>query len=694
MNCVIENSSSQANPPSTPFVAPGGARNQNTFSALCGAQIDSSTSGQENDAAQSTASGASQLPSKADLLKQASPAGSKVRALSSAGTTQQPVSTVQLAPINLALTFPVFTEMQNNPPHLDVQDGLAKVEAENLGAGTPAQLSSDPQTGSLAPPLAGTLLSVEPSASPLCVPAKNSASPTAPETVPSARPSASNSYFSNQAPQLITQENADLIPTQTLSPPDQATTAPTADIQDFSKEDSGQAIDVDYRPEQKPLEPITASAPASTTLAPAPQDTSDSTGTSEPNRVSPSPQADACSALPMSNRVTAEEVTVHVAQGESANLDTQQLTSHTQDECQDLPPAKSSPAQIQQNPRGQGILSSGQAHQASKQSKTALPVPEDISVSPSNPASTASTGSHFNVRPFVSVNSDGTVAQDANPDPRNVSTAPFCPSDINLPLTMSSFIPAADPPVQQAAPETSGVVSPSAGPTEDASPKSPVVPSEPAHKNAPSAPTSGTDIQMPSPQPGLISMADSAVSAPAQRSAATPTSNAGEANSSPSSSSPRRSAELPQSSSSPLTSPGTGPIQAARIVTQGVQSEMRIGLNTSAFGSVEVRTVVHANDVGIVIGSEKGDLRSLLANELPAIANTLQQQDLKLNQVNFHQGFAFSNPMSSGGESQPRSYGSRNYTLPVAVSENHSAETAVADEPDSLRFGGGISILA
>jgi hypothetical protein len=100
---------------------------------------------------------------------------------------------------------------------------------------------------------------------------------------------------------------------------------------------------------------------------------------------------------------------------------------------------------------------------------------------------------------------------------------------------------------------------------------------------------------------------------------------------------------------------GAAPVQMVQIVDRAAQSEMRIGLNTSLFGSVEVRTVVAANDVGIVIGSEKGDLRSLLANELPGIASNLQQQNLRLNQVNFHQGFAFSGNLSSGGgDAQPR----------------------------------------
>ena len=134
-------------------------------------------------------------------------------------------------------------------------------------------------------------------------------------------------------------------------------------------------------------------------------------------------------------------------------------------------------------------------------------------------------------------------------------------------------------------------------------------------------------------------------------------------------------------------------MQIAQMVSKATQSEMRIGLNTSAFGSVEVRTVVHANEVGVLIGSEKGDLRSLLSNELPGIANTLQQQNLRLNQVNFH-GFAFSNNMSSGGQqSQPRSFVPR--SSPVAFSpENPSPECSDPAESPPTQRGTNLSILA
>lgn len=143
----------------------------------------------------------------------------------------------------------------------------------------------------------------------------------------------------------------------------------------------------------------------------------------------------------------------------------------------------------------------------------------------------------------------------------------------------------------------------------------------------------------------------------------------------------------------PLGPAVLGTVQVAQLVNRLGQSEMRIALNTSAFGSVEVRTTVRTSDVGLVIGSEKGDLRTLLANEMPAIANTLQQQNLRLNSVNFMQGFAFSNNASGGGDSQQRSFVPTRGMADSAPSEAMPDDSA--DPPPASGWGGGsISILA
>ena len=138
-----------------------------------------------------------------------------------------------------------------------------------------------------------------------------------------------------------------------------------------------------------------------------------------------------------------------------------------------------------------------------------------------------------------------------------------------------------------------------------------------------------------------------------------------------------------------------GAVQAAQLLNRAGQSEMRIGLNTTAFGSVEVRTTVRTSDVGLVIGSEKGDLHTLLANELPAVANTLQQQNLRLNSVNFTQGFAFSNNPSGGGNPQQQ----RTFSPTPMPADSNSAEGPSEDYSDtsqSAAWSGGsnFSILA
>ena len=169
----------------------------------------------------------------------------------------------------------------------------------------------------------------------------------------------------------------------------------------------------------------------------------------------------------------------------------------------------------------------------------------------------------------------------------------------------------------------------------------------------------------------------------------------------PASSSGAKSNSADQSTSAHAPEPNlpspavaTGPVQLAQIASKAAQAEMRVGLNTSAFGGVEVRTVVHASDVGLVIGSEKGDLRSLLANEIPTIANSLQQQNLRLSQVNFHQGFGFSADLShGGGHSQPR-YFSASSTGRSPFLETSSATPELNANEIPSSSASGLNILA
>jgi len=199
------------------------------------------------------------------------------------------------------------------------------------------------------------------------------------------------------------------------------------------------------------------------------------------------------------------------------------------------------------------------------------------------------------------------------------------------------------------------------------------------HKNSPAAAADAAEAQAALPQtPTAPAPAGGAAGPPAPQNSSLPMPSAS-ANKADASGS-ATTTNLPQNAASAAQSPATpatGPVQMAQIVSKAAQSEMRIEMNTAAFGGVEVRTTVHANDVGVVIGSERGDLRSLLSTELPGIAQSLQQQNLRLNQVNFHQSFAFSNNLSSGGDSQPRSFASKSAAVgSVAPAETRDGESS------------------
>jgi flagellar hook-length control protein FliK len=238
--------------------------------------------------------------------------------------------------------------------------------------------------------------------------------------------------------------------------------------------------------------------------------------------------------------------------------------------------------------------------------------------------------------------------------------------------------PSATTPAQSAGKNSSGNANPT---TND---------SNPEHSISAAAPT----MQVPGPQANSVPVApiptaatSGAVLPAPQAESATPA--ASQLPPAPPPNPASAAPELP-----PTTPASPGPVQMAQMVTSASQSEMRIGLNTSAFGNVEVHTVVHAGDVGLSVGSEKGDLHSFLSNELPTIANSLQQQSLRLSQVNFHQGSGLSGNLSSGGGSQQQRFAS-----PTSLSPGLSAEESPEVSPESagspaLSRGASLSILA
>lgn len=147
---------------------------------------------------------------------------------------------------------------------------------------------------------------------------------------------------------------------------------------------------------------------------------------------------------------------------------------------------------------------------------------------------------------------------------------------------------------------------------------------------------------------------------------------------------------VPESKATPAPSPdlpaapapSTGTVQTAHLVDQLGQTEMRIGLRTSAFGNVEVHTIVRDAQVGVAMGSERGDLKSFLASEVPALQSVFRQQNLQLESIHFTgQGGTLNAGFSGGAEQQSRSFRPQVMPRGPVTNDGTTAEAAEVESP-------------
>jgi hypothetical protein len=121
---------------------------------------------------------------------------------------------------------------------------------------------------------------------------------------------------------------------------------------------------------------------------------------------------------------------------------------------------------------------------------------------------------------------------------------------------------------------------------------------------------------------------------------------------------------------------------------------MHLGLQTQAFGNVEVHTVVRDSQVGLTVGSERGDLRTLLAPEVSGLQTTFRQQDLRFDNIRFLDSSAgttagFSGGADSQGRSPSQPHSSSTGFFSIHGPPEDPAEPEVAD-----RLRTGLNVLA
>jgi len=77
--------------------------------------------------------------------------------------------------------------------------------------------------------------------------------------------------------------------------------------------------------------------------------------------------------------------------------------------------------------------------------------------------------------------------------------------------------------------------------------------------------------------------------------------------------------------------------QNARMLDRAGQAEMKLGIETAAFGSVRIHTVVRDSQVGLTISGERGNLSPLIAAEMPGVEARLREQDLRIDTVRVYE---------------------------------------------------------
>ncbi len=137
-------------------------------------------------------------------------------------------------------------------------------------------------------------------------------------------------------------------------------------------------------------------------------------------------------------------------------------------------------------------------------------------------------------------------------------------------------------------------------------------------------------------------------------------------------------------------------IHNARVLERIGQSEMRLGLNSDNFGSIELHTRVSQNRVGACVVTTHTDLRAAMMAEIPSLERAIAQHQLRLDSFNLdlRSGAEGSNHDGSA-QNQP---GARSSTTPGAeiseCNEDSTAQEGSLPQAWTSPYSSGLSIHA
>jgi flagellar hook-length control protein FliK len=137
-------------------------------------------------------------------------------------------------------------------------------------------------------------------------------------------------------------------------------------------------------------------------------------------------------------------------------------------------------------------------------------------------------------------------------------------------------------------------------------------------------------------------------------------------------------------------------VNAAHIVNQTGQTEIRIEMQADSLGGVELRAHLAGDQIGASIAVEHHDAQIALASELPALHSALVAKDLRVEMLSVTHG-AFSS-LGGGHEQQAGQRGQTQYPVKLVYAEQAEPPQSLAEvpaEPASLAYSaGGLSVVA
>jgi hypothetical protein len=119
---------------------------------------------------------------------------------------------------------------------------------------------------------------------------------------------------------------------------------------------------------------------------------------------------------------------------------------------------------------------------------------------------------------------------------------------------------------------------------------------------------------------------------------------------------------------------------------------MHIDLRSAAFGNIEVHTTMHESQIGLAVGSDRGDLRSFLVGEVPGLQAAFRHQDLRFDQIHFLGQGGTASGFSAGADSHSGFL--RQGRLPVPAAEDPRVPRNSSDPETTVPQGTGLNVHA